>query len=321
MTGKDKALISQRKQQNGLHTSSHNNNNAKCHDKSEKEPGHELVTPIDLKKNMGLISGTALIVGTMIGSGIFVSPRGVLEGSGSIGMSLVVWTTCGLLSLFGALTYAELGTVIQESGGEHAYLKRTFLPMGWLGRLPVFMFDWLGVFVLRPSMFAIMALSLGTYATQPWYGHCQAPEHVIKIVTIMSMALAGIINAMSVNAALMVQNTLTATKLLAATIIIVGGIIKIAQGSTEYLGEGFEDTKEDLSLLAVSFYNGLWAYDGWNNLNLATAELKNPSVNLPRSIMIGIPLTTMVYILVNIGFFSVMSKEEVLQVDAVAVVR
>ncbi|XP_033754825.1 b(0,+)-type amino acid transporter 1-like [Pecten maximus] len=330
MTGKSKDATSHRKHQNGLHNGNHNNNNFdQCHQKAEKETGHELVTPIELKRNMGLVSGTALIVGTMIGSGIFVSPRGVLEGSGSIGMSLVVWALCGLLSLCGALTYAELGTAIQESGGEHAYLKRTFMPMGSLGRLPVFMFDWLGVFVLRPSMFAIMALSLGTYATQPWYGHCQTPDYVIKIVTIMSMgksivfiipALAGIINTMSVNAALVVQNTLTATKLLAAAIIIIGGSVKIAQGNTEFIGEGFKDTKEDLSLLAVSFYNGLWAYDGWNNLNLATAELQNPSVNLPRSILIGIPLTTLVYILVNVGFFSVMSKEEVLQVDAVAVI-
>ncbi|OWF48193.1 b(0,+)-type amino acid transporter 1-like [Mizuhopecten yessoensis] len=322
MTGRSQDHVSHPKHQNGLHNGNHTNGYHHCPPDAEKRSGsvHELVTPIELKKNMGLMSGTALIVGTMIGSGIFVSPRGVLEGSGSIGMSLVVWASCGLLAMFGALTYAELGTVIQESGGEHAYFKRTFMPMGRFGRLPVFLFDWLGVFVLRPSMFAIMALSLGTYATQPWYGDCEAPTAVIKTVTIMSMALAGFINAMSVHAALLVQNTLTATKLMAAAIIIIGGIVKIAQGSTVYISEGFKDTKEDLSLLALSFYNGLWAYDGWNNLNLATAELKNPSVNLPRSIIIGIPLTTVVYILVNVGYFSVMSKEEVLHVDAVAVI-
>ncbi|KAJ8303523.1 hypothetical protein KUTeg_019919 [Tegillarca granosa] len=233
---------------------------------------------IDLKKNLGLVSGTALIVGTMIGSGIFVSPRGVLEGSGSVCMSLIVWAGCGLLAMLGALSYAELGTMIPKSGGEHAYLMFTFKSYGkFLGPIPAFLFDWLGVFVLRPSMFAIMSLSLGTYATQPFYGQCGAPPLIKKIVTIVAMR------------------------------------------DTQYISEGFEGTRDDASVLALSFYNGLWAYDGWNNLNFVTEELKNPHRDLPRSIMIGIPLTTLVYVLVNVGYFAVLSKEEILMSDAVAV--
>ncbi|KAJ8303522.1 hypothetical protein KUTeg_019918 [Tegillarca granosa] len=200
---------------------------------------------IDLKKNLGLVSGTALIVGTMIG----------------------------------ALSYAELGTMIPKSGGEHAYLMFTFKSYGkFLGPIPAFLFDWLGVFVLRPSMFAIMSLSLGTYATQPFYGQCGAPPLIKKIVTIVAMR------------------------------------------DTQYISEGFEGTRDDASVLALSFYNGLWAYDGWNNLNFVTEELKNPHRDLPRSIMIGIPLTTLVYVLVNVGYFAVLSKEEILMSDAVAVV-
>jgi len=86
------------------------------------------------------------------------------------------------------LTYAELGTAIPESGSEHAYYKHTFLPMGrTLGRIPVFLFDWFGVFIIRPSQFAIMSLTLGTYVTQPFYQGCLPPPAAVKLFTIMTM--------------------------------------------------------------------------------------------------------------------------------------
>ncbi|XP_055955289.1 b(0,+)-type amino acid transporter 1 [Patella vulgata] len=274
---------------------------------------------VALRKEVGLISGVALIVGTMIGSGIFVSPRGVLEGSGSVAMSLIVWAGCGFLAMMGALTYAELGTSIPLSGGEHAYLMHTFKPMNkcW-GPVPAFLFDWLGIFVLRPAMFAIMSLSLGTYATQPFYGDCGAPLYLKKVVTVCAMLLILAINCYSVKLATIIQNWLTLVKLVAIAIITIGGFYKMATGSTTYISEGFEGTTQNPSVLALAFYNGLWAYDGWNNLNFVTEELKNPQRNLPLSIGLGIPLTTICYILVNIGYFSVISKEELLLSDAVA---
>ncbi|XP_067651410.1 b(0,+)-type amino acid transporter 1-like isoform X2 [Haliotis asinina] len=275
---------------------------------------------VKLQKNVGLLSGVTLIVGTMIGSGIFVSPRGVLVGSGSVAMSLIVWAGCGILSMMGALVYAELGTAIVKSGAEHAYLLHTFKPMNrcW-GQVPAFLVAWLGIFIIRPSMFAIMVLSLGTYATQPFYTPCEAPPLVKKLVTCAAMLLILLINCASVKVATKVQDILTGSKLVAIAIISVGGIYKIATGSTSYIAEGFQDTESNPSIIALAFYNGLWAYDGWNNLNFVTEELKNPQRNLPRAILLGVPLTTICYVLVNIGYFSVISKEEVLLIDAVAV--
>lgn len=276
---------------------------------------------VELKKNVGLVSGTALIVGTMIGSGIFISPKGVLEGTGSVGLSLLIWFACGLLSTLGALAYAELGTAIPRSGGEHAYLMYTFgRGNSAIGAIPAFLFDWVGLFLARPTMFTVMAMSLGTYVVKPFFPECNDPPEVpVKIVTILAMLFLALVNMYSVRLATILQNVTTCLKLLALCVITVGGIYKLASGNTQYVAEGFEDTREDPSLIAIAFYNGLWAYDGWNNLNFVTEELKNPEKNLPQSIMIGIPLTTIAYVLANIGYFAVMSKEEVLLSHAVAV--
>ena len=278
---------------------------------------------VHIERSLGLLSGTAIIVGTMIGSGIFVSPRGVLEGSGSVGMSLVVWFVCGIMAMLGALTYAELGTTIPLSGGEHAYLMEAFNPKqnhGCFGRIPAFLFDWISILLIRPSMFAIMCFTLGTYITQPLYEGCTPPIYLTKTFTILAMFILCFINCMSIKWAEQIQVSMTVVKLVAAGIIMAGGFYSLAEGNTETLESGFEDTGTDTSLLVLSFYNGLWAYDGWNNLNFVTEELKNPRKNIPRAICIAIPLVTLVYLSVNVGYFSVLTKLEILEADAVAVI-
>ncbi|XP_067652112.1 b(0,+)-type amino acid transporter 1-like isoform X1 [Haliotis asinina] len=275
---------------------------------------------VSLKKRVGLISGTALIVGTMIGSGIFISPKGVLHGTGSVGLSLMVWVGCGLISLCGALTYAELGTMITKSGAEYAYIleaSHTIMPK-WLAPIPGFLFAWVSILILKPALFGVVALSFGIYVAEPFFDGCSPPGYLVKLISILCMMVVSFINCYSVEWATKVQNFFTFTKLLALVMIIVGGFYKMSKGNTEFLSEGFEDTVKSPSLIALAFYDGLWAYDGWNNLNYITEELINPNVNLPRSIIIGIPLVTICYLLTNVAYLSIMSKEELLASDAVA---
>ncbi|XP_042907812.1 b(0,+)-type amino acid transporter 1 isoform X2 [Parasteatoda tepidariorum] len=279
------------------------------------EDNHE-DTPVEgiaLKRRVGLVSGVALIVGTMIGSGIFVSPKGVLLRSGSVGTSLLVWSGCGILSLLGALCYAELGTMITKSGAEYSYMMDAF------GPLPAFLFSWVSVLVLKPSMMAIICLSLGEYVVEPLNIGCPPNMYAVKLVAALSIGVITYINCLSVKLATRIQNIFTCSKLLAIAIIVVGGFIKLTEGHTKHLATGFEGESATFSDIATAFYSGLWAYDGWNNLNYVTEELKNPYVNLPLAIAIGIPLVTLCYVLVNVSYITVMSTAELLASEAVAV--
>ncbi|KDR13693.1 b(0,+)-type amino acid transporter 1 isoform X2 [Zootermopsis nevadensis] len=268
---------------------------------------------IHLKRRVGLFSGVALIVGTMIGSGIFVSPSGLLIRTGSIGLSFIIWVACGVLSLLGALAYAELGTMNTSSGAEYAYFMDAFGPM------PAYLFSWVSTLVLKPSQLAIICLSFSKYAVEAFVSECEPPNSVVKMVAVLAIAVILYINCYSVNLATGVQNVFTAAKLVAILIIICGGAYKLAEGNTQHLENVFKGTTYSLGNIATAFYTGLWAYDGWNNLNYVTEEIKNPSVNLPRSIIIGIPLVTMCYALINISYLTVMSGIELIESEAVAV--
>nr|CAI5817480.1 unnamed protein product [Callosobruchus analis] len=268
---------------------------------------------LHLKRRVGLVSGVALIVGTMIGSGIFVSPSGLLERTGSIGMSFVIWMACGLLSLLGALAYAELGTMNTSSGAEYAYFMDAF------GAPPAFLFSWASTLVLKPSQMAIICLSFGKYAVEAFVTECEPPDIVVKMVALLAMVVILYVNCYSVNLATSVQNVFTAAKLVAVLIVIMGGAYKMFEGNTQHLKEPFKDTHFSIGNIATAFYTGLWAYDGWNNLNYVTEEIKNPSKNLPRSIVIGIPLVTVCYALINVSYLTVMSPMEMATSEAVAV--
>ncbi|XP_065519356.1 B(0,+)-type amino acid transporter 1 isoform X2 [Lathamus discolor] len=242
---------------------------------NKKEDGqsiqsHEPQT-MNLQKEVGLISGICMIVGTIIGSGIFVSPKSVLANVGAVGPCLTIWAACGILATLGALCFAELGTMITKSGGEYPYLMEAF------GPIPAFLFSWTSLLVTKPSSFAIICLSFAEYALAPFYPSCDPPQVAIKC--------------------------------LAAAAI----------GKTENFKDSYVDSSVSFGSIGLAFYNGLWAYDGWNQLNYITEELKNPYRNLPLSIIIGIPLVTVCYVLINISYFTVMTSTELLQSQAVAV--
>ncbi|KAG0724055.1 b(0,+)-type amino acid transporter 1 [Chionoecetes opilio] len=226
----------------------------------------------------------------------------------------------------GALSYAELGTLIAESGGEYAYYLQGFSPRAvcrtWWAPIPAFLYAWVSVFLLKPSSLAIICLTCAEYLIRifyVWLPVCVTPSIAVKLFAAGIIIMITFINSYSVNLATRVQNVFTAAKLLAILIIVVGGIVKLAQGNTAHLSRGFEGSTTNPGNIATAFYSGLWAYDGWNNLNYVTEELKKPYTNLPRAIIIGLPLVTVCYLLVNVSYLAVMSIDELLASETVAV--
>ncbi|XP_006880781.1 PREDICTED: B(0,+)-type amino acid transporter 1-like [Elephantulus edwardii] len=269
-----------------------------------------------LRREIGLWSAVCLIAGCMIGSGIFMSPQGVLVYMGSPGASLVVWAVCGLLATLGALCYAELGALIPESGGEYAYILRTF------GSLPAFLVIYTFVLVGRPAAIAAISLSFAEYVVAPFYLRCSSvPQVVVKGVAASSILLLMLVNCWSSRLATMLINVCTVAKVLSLLIVIGGGAVVLGQGRarTEALLHAFHNTTQQAGRIGIAFYQGLWSFDGWNSINYVTEELRNPQQNLVWALMIAIPLVTGLYILVNISYLLVLSPNEILSSDALAV--
>ncbi|XP_058254412.1 b(0,+)-type amino acid transporter 1 isoform X2 [Hemibagrus wyckioides] len=268
---------------------------------------------LQLKSEVGLLGGVSLIAGVMIGSGIFMSPQTVLLNIGSPGASLVIWACCGLLAMLASLAYAELGTVIRESGGEYIYIIRTS------GNLMAFIFAFTSVLVVRPTSMTGLALSFAQNAVAPFYEDCAPPAVVVKSVAAVGLLLLVIVNCLNVRFSIAVTTILMAVKFLALVVISIGGMVLLIQGNTSNLQNAFDGTSQSIGVIGMAFYQCLWSYDGWNNLNSVTEELKRPEVNLPRALIIAIPMVTILYLLVNISYLAAMTPREMMVSGAVAV--
>nr|XP_040060127.1 b(0,+)-type amino acid transporter 1-like isoform X1 [Gasterosteus aculeatus aculeatus] len=289
---------------------SQNGSKGRCSESETKDK--QPVKATVLQKDVGLLSGICLIVGTMIGSGIFISPKAVLLFSGAVGPCLLIWAFCGVLATLGALCYAELGTMITKSGGEYSYLMEAF------GPIVAYLYSWTTIMVLKPSSLAIITLSFAEYSSSPFYPGCTPPLVVTKCLSAAAIILIVSVNCLSVKLASYVQNIFTLAKLLIILVIIVAGIVMLAKGNTENLSNAFVGTSSSFGAIGLAFYNVLWAYGGWNQLNFITEELKQPSRNLPLAILIAIPLVSVCYVLVNVAYFTVMTASELLLSPAVA---
>ncbi|XP_072314163.1 b(0,+)-type amino acid transporter 1 isoform X2 [Eucyclogobius newberryi] len=267
---------------------------------------------LSMQRDVGLLGAVSFIAGTMIGSGIFISPQFVLSVIGSPAASLIIWASCGVLAMLGGLCYAELGTVIPESGADYIYMLRT------TGRVTAFLFVFSFVNVMRPASATGIALSAAEYVVSPFYSDGAPPELLVKCVAAGCILALAIVNCLSVRAATFLQVLCTVVKLLALTVIALGGCVMLIQGKTGSL-DSFEGTNVDVKSIGIAFYQGLWSYDGWNTLNFLTEELKHPEVNLPRAVIIAISLVTGLYLLVNVSYLTVMTPKEMMTSNAVAV--
>uniref|UniRef100_A0A912MSM0 AA_permease domain-containing protein n=1 Tax=Haemonchus contortus TaxID=6289 RepID=A0A912MSM0_HAECO len=278
--------------------------------------GEEGETDKGLAKSLTLFNGVSIIVGCIIGSGIFVSPTGVQEQAGSVGLSLIVWTASGIFTAIGAYCYAELGTLIKKSGGDYAYIMEAFGPFLAFIRL------WIEAIVVRPCTITIVALTFAIYILRPFYPECDPPDLVPETLAVLLIVLMTAINCMSVRVATFVQDFFTIAKVLALVLIIGTGMVLLMTGKPEYresFDNIFENNSRDFSTVSIAFYSGLFAYSGWNFLNFIVEELQNPKRNLPLAIAISISTCTIIYVLTNVALYTAISPDEMLESPAVAV--
>ncbi|KAL9613344.1 MAG: hypothetical protein Q9167_002105 [Letrouitia subvulpina] len=278
---------------------------------------------LEKHKSITYLNGLSLIVGLIIGSGIFSSPSQVNNNAGSPGASLLVWVVAGVLAWTGAASYAELGGAIPLNGGAQVYLAKIF------GDLAGFLFTWCSVFVLKPGGAAIIAIIFGEYVVRAAVG--ADVEHVSawinKGVALASLAFITILNCISTKLGTRMGDLFMFFKFIALLGIAVIGIIVAVTGlafhgppNIDWKKEGwFEGTSTDLSSWAVALYAGLWAFDGWDNTNFVVGEFVNPTRDLPRVIHTAMPLVIASYLLANISYIIVLPTATIAKSTTIAV--
>ncbi|CAL8083513.1 unnamed protein product [Orchesella dallaii] len=298
-------------------TSPNNNSNPRSFcssssDTNKKDDSVSTVAVVKLRKEIGLTEAVSIVIGSIIGSGIFITPKDVVANVGSIGMSLVVWIGCGIMSILGAISYAELGTTFPGSGGDYHYLYKSF------GCLPAFLLLWVSVFIFLPGADAILAISFAQYVTSPLFPTGDAPECAIKLLAAAVIIFFTWLNCYNVRLATQVQNVFMVGKILALVLIILTGVAALCMGRVENFKDIWSNSEYDPGKVALAFYSAAFTYEGWNALNFVTEELKTPNRNLPLAIWISLPLVTFIYCMVNVAYFVMLTPAEILATEAVA---
>ena len=271
---------------------------------------------IELKRDLGAWAAASIVVGTVIGSGIFLVPHDMVARVGTPGMVFVVWIFGGLLSLAGSLSYAELAAAIPEAGGEYAYLREAYGPV-W-----AFLYSWTQMFVAKSGSIATLATGFLIYFTNFFPGldtvFYRVPlplgpgggplEFRYGQIGAMALILAlAWLNYYGVKLGGEVQVTVTVVKVaLIAGIIVVG----LGFGSPHAAGQApvaAAGTAGFFAALAAA----LWAYDGWNNVVMVASEVKDPQRNLPRALVFGTAGVIGIYLLANAAYFHVLTAAEV----------
>jgi basic amino acid/polyamine antiporter, APA family len=296
------------------------------------------------KPSLSLMDGTLLVVGSMIGSGIFIVSADIVRQVGSAGWLVAVWVLTGLMTMAAAMSYGELSGMFPKAGGQYVYLKESY------NRLISFLYGWslfsviqtgtiaaVGVAFSKFAAVALKGFSFGylfsedTICTQIQTGLNAANEptyytiSAAQIVSILMIALLTYSNTRGVKGGKMIQNVFTSAKLLSLFGLIIAGIVffkpDVWQGNW---AAPFEATKEIakgdwisiggtalLGGIAAAMVGSVFSSDAWNNVTFIAGEIKNPQRNIGLSLFLGTLIVTTVYVCANLVYLSVLPMEEI----------
>jgi APA family basic amino acid/polyamine antiporter len=259
------------------------------------------VTP---KRELSLFDSTSIIVGIIIGAGIYQMAPAIAQGAGSAWGVVAIWIIGGLLSLCGALSYAELATAYPVEGGDYVYLSKAY------GRWAGFLFGWAQLTVVRPGDIAVMAFAFATYIRaiyDPLAGYPGISQRLFAGVAVLVLT---IINILGVTQGKWTQNLLTTVKALGLLAIV--GVAILSPGGTREVAEvgGFP--------LVLAFIFVLFVYGGWNEMAYVAAEVKNPRRNIVRALVAGTVAVIALYLLINGAFLYTLGYDRLATSKAVA---
>lgn len=297
---------------------------------------------ITLVRGLGLIAAISIIVGNVVGTGVFLKARVMTCNVGSPTWVLVAWIFAGVLSLAGALTYAELSAMMPKAGGEYVFLKNAY------GKVWSFLYGWMQILIAKTGSQASVAVGFtiflnslhgGTFKYVLFTTELFGSKYEFTNLTIIALALIAVftlLNCASVSVTGAIATVLTVVKI--ALVLFVGlGAFLLASGDFSHISQTIspilsEMPKEfcegvnknvlygspEYTFIAgfgAAMLGALWGYDGWNNLTLVAGEVKNPQKNIPLALIGGTLFIIGLYIFVNLAYFYVLTPDEVASVS------
>lgn len=281
----------------------------------------------ELKRTLGLIDATSIVAGSMIGSGIFIVTSQMARDVGSAGWLLFLWLLTGLITVFAALSYGELAGMMPNAGGQYVYIQRAY------GRMISFLYGWTVFTVIQTGVIAAVAVAFAKY-TSVFFPELNNSLLSIgesftvtyaQLIGMLSIVFLTMINSRGVHNGKTIQLIFTSAKLFALFALIVLGIAIGLKG--DVLAENFKNMWEAskttvnpdgtlsviplagsalLGAMGATIINSLFSSDAWNNVTFIAAEIKDPKKNIPRSLFLGTLIVTIIYILANIAYLSLL---------------
>lgn len=286
--------------------------------------------PLELVRGLGPWAAAAIVVGTMIGTGIFIVPANMAQAAGSVGLVMLAWVLGGALSLFGALSAAELAAALPEAGGAYAYMNRAYGP-AW-----GFLFGWTNSIVGAPASIATIAAGLLRFvgflfpavATPLFVFHFSAPlasaPFAFAFTWAQPLAAAAIllvtfVNCLGVRLGGQVQVALTVIKIAAVVAVIAIGFFFGHGAAANFRSVAASPAgPAGVSAFLTAMVAALWAYDGWSNLTFVGSEVQNPERNIPLALLGGVLLVCGVYVAMSAACFFVLPFAKVAASQLVA---
>jgi APA family basic amino acid/polyamine antiporter len=263
-----------------------------------------------LRRELGVFSASLMVVGGIIGSGIFFTPAEVARALPGGPWLLGVWALGGVVALAGALTYAELGAMLPNAGGAYVYIRRAF------GPLAAFLCGWMTLLSVATGALAAVAMSFAGYAGR--YADLTPVGGQIGLAA-LTIVVLGATNYVGIKPGAAVQNALTLAKITALGALIVAGIVCWTQvGPPPVISAAPPPRPSLLAGLATAFVAVLFTIGGWQQLNMVAAEVRHPERTIPRALLLGIAIVVAIYLGANAVYLHVLGRDGLASSAAVA---
>ena len=256
-----------------------------------------------MKKSINLVQGLSIVVGMIIGSGIFLKPAIVLKDAGNPIMALAAWILGGIITLASALTIAEIASNIPRAGGLYTYLEELY------GERWGFLLGWVQTVISYPASVAAQAIAFSIYASY----FIPMTDWQQRILGIGVLALLLMLNILSTRCGAVIQVIATVGKLIPIAAILIAGLINGVSDGALGVRSGL------IGNTGTAILGTLWAYDGWISVTNMAGEMKNPKKNMPRAIIVGMILVIAVYALFNVVIFNTLSADVLADTEKVGI--